>query len=249
MPSYRYLREIEPENQPDEKKEYTKKEKFSNWWHYHWGWVAGGIAAVVLIITLVYPVFAQTKADLTVGVITPGAFPDGLVETLQDSLAPLVGDRNGDGKTVVIVETFVIYTEEELTSSQGGVVDPNLQMAGIVRLTGALSGGEPVLFLVDSAGLPEYQERFGLIGNIDGTSLPEGSEGWKDASVLWADSPTLSGLAMAFPLLDGQTIDAQPIMGNFRLALRPFEGTTLDNNKQGPATWQNAKDIFLLLAQ
>ncbi len=248
MPSYRYLRDIEPEAPPEEKKEYTKKEKFSNWWAYHWGWVAGGIGAVILLVALVYPVFAQPKADLTIGVVTPGAFPDSLIEALQDTLAPVVGDRNGDGKTIVVIETYIISNEGE-PSSQGEVVDPNMQMAGIVRLTGALSGGDPVLFLIDSAGLPDYQEQFGLIGNPDGSSIPEGSDKWKSASVLWSDSPALSSLPMEFTLFDGQTIDAQPIMANFRLALRPFEDTTLEGKKQGFELWQNSQEIFLLLTQ
>ena len=42
---------------PEPPREYTKKEKAANWWHYHW------LAVVVAVLVVVFGVCAAGRAD------------------------------------------------------------------------------------------------------------------------------------------------------------------------------------------
>lgn len=248
MPSYRYLRDIEPEQKkPEEQKEYTKQEKLKNWWTYHWGWVAGGIAAAALLASMLVPVFNKVTPDATFGILSPAAIPDSLVAALESGLAEHIGDRNGDGKAVVSVETFIISLDQG-ESESGTIVDPNLQMAGIVRLTGALSSGDPILYFIAEDGLPEFQDAYGIIGSTDGSSIPEGSDEWKNQSLAWNDSAILTSLDLPVDVAGSEAFDGQLIMQHFRLANRPFDNTALSKSKDGAEKWQNGLEIFQMLA-
>jgi hypothetical protein len=133
MPSYRYLRDIEPEElQPDKLPEYTKNQKRKNWWQYNWKWVALGLALVLVAVFLLRDVASAVQPDVSIGIVQPDTLPDEVVEKLGQALAELAGDWNEDGKTAASVEQYTITPYAGEDDSQPA--DPYAQMAGITQI-------------------------------------------------------------------------------------------------------------------
>ena len=88
----------ETDNQtPEPPREYTKKEKAANWWHYHWMAVVVAVLVVVFGVWIIkYTVF-QTRADVQVAYVGTSDLPTDTVTARQDALTPFCSDLNGDG--------------------------------------------------------------------------------------------------------------------------------------------------------
>ena len=99
MASYRYERDIQPGDlRPRREKQYTRKERWANWWDYNLKWVILiGIAAAFVAYNFIGQYFFTTKADYNVAVVAPYYLPEDTVNALQTQLAQFGEDRNGDG--------------------------------------------------------------------------------------------------------------------------------------------------------
>ena len=65
MASYRYERDIQPGDlKPRREKQYTRKERWANWWDYNLKWVILiGIAVAFVAYNFIGQYFFTTKAD------------------------------------------------------------------------------------------------------------------------------------------------------------------------------------------
>ena len=99
MASYRYERDIQPGDlKPRREKQYTRKERWANWWDYNLKWVLLiGIAAAFVAYSFIGQYFFTTKPDYNVAVVAPYYLPDDTVTALQEQLARYGEDLNGDG--------------------------------------------------------------------------------------------------------------------------------------------------------
>ena len=99
MASYRYERDIDPADlAPRAEKQYTRKERWANWWDYNLKWVLLiGIAAAFVAYSFIGQYFFTTKPDYNVAVVAPYYLPDDTVTALQEQLARYGEDLNGDG--------------------------------------------------------------------------------------------------------------------------------------------------------
>lgn len=71
MASYRYERDIKPEDLiPEAPRQLTPAETRANWWHYHWYYVALVAAAVLAIGYFVWSRVTEVKPDYTVAVVS-----------------------------------------------------------------------------------------------------------------------------------------------------------------------------------
>lgn len=86
---------------PEPPKEYTKKEKAQNWWHYHKFIVLGVVVAILVVAWFIKDTVFQTRPDVQIGYIGQYDLPADTVTALQDALTPYCTDLNGDGKVVV----------------------------------------------------------------------------------------------------------------------------------------------------
>ena len=103
MASYRYERDIDPKDiAPRKERQYTRKERWANWWDYNLKWVIIiGIAAAFVAYNFIGQYFFVTKPDYNVAAVAPYYLPEDTVNALQDALVAYGEDRNGDGKVVV----------------------------------------------------------------------------------------------------------------------------------------------------
>ena len=129
MASYRYERDIQPGDlKPRREKQYTRKERWANWWDYNLKWVILiGIAVAFVAYNFIGQYFFTTKADYNVAVVAPYYLPEDTVNALQTQLAQFGEDRNGDGKVVVTLNVYTLDYSNEETQTESAAY---LTMAG-----------------------------------------------------------------------------------------------------------------------
>ena len=89
MASYRYERDIDPKDlQPRKQRQYTRKERWANWWDYNLKWVIIiGIIVVFFGYNFIGQYFFTVHADYNVAVVAPHYLPEATQTALQDALA------------------------------------------------------------------------------------------------------------------------------------------------------------------
>ena len=110
---------------PEPPREYTKKEKAQNWWHYHKFIVLGVVVAILVVAWFIKDTVFQTRPDVQIGYIGQYDLPADTVTALQDALTPYCTDLNGDGKVVVQVNSYTVDFNAENDNT-----DAYNQMAG-----------------------------------------------------------------------------------------------------------------------
>ena len=166
MASYRYERDIDPADlAPRAEKQYTRKERWANWWDYNLKWVLLiGIAAAFVAYSFIGQYFFTTKPDYNVAAVATYYMPDDTVTALQEQLARYGEDLNGDGKTVVTLNGYTLDYSAGDTQTES---DAYLTMAGTTKLATDVAGGlSSVILLYDPAG---FQESTGSLRYLDGT--------------------------------------------------------------------------------
>ena len=167
MASYRYERDIDPKDlQPRKQRQYTRKERWANWWDYNLKWVIIiGIIVVFFGYNFIGQYFFTVHADYNVAVVAPHYLPEATQTALQDALAAYGEDRNGDGKVVVKLNLYTMDFGNEDS-------DAYLDMAGTTKLSTDIQGALSSIFILyDPAG---FQQTTGTLRYLDG-SLPPGS--------------------------------------------------------------------------
>ena len=122
---------------PEPPKEYTKKEKASNWWHYNKWIVLGSVIAVVAVVWIAHDVIFQVRPDYKIAYVGLSDLPLDTASALETALTAFCDDRNGDGQVVVELSQYNIDFDENSNNT-----DAYSQMAGVTRLSADLSGSE-----------------------------------------------------------------------------------------------------------
>ena len=130
---------------PEPPREYTKKEKAANWWHYHWMAVVVAALVVVFGVWIIKDTVFQTRPDVQIAYVGTSDLPTDTVTALQDALTPFCSDLNDDGKVVVQVDSYTVDFDAANENT-----DAYYQMAGVTRLSAELSsGGKTYIFLLE----------------------------------------------------------------------------------------------------
>ena len=204
---------------PEPPKEYTKKEKAQNWWHYHKFIVLGVVAAILVVAWFIKDTVFQTRPqDVQIGYIGQYDLPADTVTALQDALTPYCTDLNGDGKVVVQVNSYTVDFNAENDNS-----DAYNQMAGVTRLSADLSdnGTLYVMLIADPAG---FQKSTGALAYLDGTPPEDDADDWQNMVYRWTDCPVLAGMDLGdydgYTLLDDATGSNQSVLSTLYVGRR-----------------------------
>jgi hypothetical protein len=219
MASYRYEREIDPNDlTPDAPRQYTRRERWANWWDYNLKWVIlfGGIAAFFL-----YCFIGQLRTpdpDYNIAVVTPYYLPDDTVAALEEQLAQFGTDLNGDGQVLVTLNTYTVNYSDETDSSTSAY----LTMAGTTRLMSDVQGSLSGIFILYDPD--NFQENTGTLRYLDGT-LPEGDsdDDWWNMVYRWTDCPVLTSLDLGEYSSDSTHAysgDSQEYLSDFYIGIR-----------------------------
>lgn len=142
------------------------------WWRRRWPVVVILTAVIGLLLWGGNQLFAFREPDLQIAVVHGSPLPDSVRRSLENSLAALVGDRNGDGAAVVLVNDYTVVFD-------GSAVNVDQQTAGATLLVSDVAAGVSALYLVeDPEGfLVRYSDK------VDGESPSA-----------WGSYPVLAGL-------------------------------------------------------
>lgn len=206
---------------PEPPREYTKKEKAANWWHYHWMAVVVAVLVVVFGVWIIKDTVFQTRPDVQVAYVGTSDLPTDTVTALQDALTPFCSDLNGDGKVVVQVDSYTVDFDAANENT-----DAYYQMAGVTRLSAELaSGGKTYIFLLED---PEgFEKSTGVLQYLDGTvdDDPETADpDWREMVYRWTDCPVLTGLELGsydgYTLMDDATGTNQSVLEHLYVGRR-----------------------------
>ena len=206
---------------PEPPREYTKKEKAANWWHYHWMAVVVAVLVVVFGVWIIKDTVFQTRPDVQIAYVGTSDLPTDTVTALQDALTPFCSDLNGDGKVVVQVDSYTVDFDAANEST-----DAYYQMAGVTRLSAELSsGGKTYIFLLED---PEgFEKNTGVLQYLDGTvdDDPETADpDWREMVYRWTDCPVLTGLELGsydgYTLMDDATGTNQSVLEHLYVVRR-----------------------------
>ena len=120
---------------PEPPREYTKKEKAANWWHYHWMAVVVAVLVVVFGVWIIKDTVFQRRPDVQIAYVGTSDLPADTVTALQDALTPFCSDLNGDGKVVVQVDSYTVDFDAA-NESTDAYYHKRLILAALVTLTG-----------------------------------------------------------------------------------------------------------------
>ena len=236
MASYRYERDIDPKDlKPRKQRQYSRKERWANWWDYNLKWVIIiGIAAAFVGYCFIGQYFLTTHADYNVAVVAPHYLPEATQTALQDALAAYGEDRNGDGKVVVKLNVYTMNFGSDDS-------DAYLDMAGTTKLSTDIQGALSSIFILyDPAG---FQSTTGTLRYLDG-SLPQSDadNDWWNMVYHWDDCPVLAGLDLGEYRADtthAQGGDSQTYLADFYVGMRGAWNTgTEENLAGGEELWQ-----------
>ena len=143
MASYRYERDIGPKDlKPRKQRQYSRKERWANWWDYNLKWVLiFGIAGAFVAYCFIGQYFLTTHPDYNIAVVSPYYLPEATVTALQQQLAAYGEDSNGDGKVVVKLNQYTMAFNSEDS-------DAYLDMAGTTKLSTDIQSSLSSIFIL-----------------------------------------------------------------------------------------------------
>lgn len=119
-------------------------ERAGLWFRRWWPLALGVLAALSLALGFVRVAVNRRVPDLQIAVVHAQALPDDVLKALEESLAALAGDANGDGEALARVNDYVVRFD----GLSGGA---DLQAAGITRLVSDLRDGDSAIWVVEDA--------------------------------------------------------------------------------------------------
>ena len=157
-----YLRWKYRDVQPEEKPQYTRREKALNWWHYHKGWLLLGVILLAAGVDLLLNMLGigKTLPDYQLAYAASVPLSDQAAAGLESALASLGQDCNGDGKVVVQVNTYVDMRRSQDSDAA------QYAAAAQVRLMADLESCESYFFLC--ADPEELQLNYQVLARADG---------------------------------------------------------------------------------
>jgi len=175
-----YLMKKYKDVKPDEPIQLTDKEKKKNWWEYHkFYFLVGGIL-LAFVISFIWELASRVDPDYQIAFVSQYNMAEGADVRLSERLEPMLEDRNGDGKVVVQVNSYVISE-----------TDP-YAYAVQVSLIGDITLGTSSVFIVED--LMDAQHQYGIFYQSDGTIPEDDATEFDCAGFAWKDCPALNDL-------------------------------------------------------
>lgn len=205
----------------------TGREKAENWWFYHKNRLIVLLLAGAMLFSIFYSIFSKVKPDYTVAMLTSFTMPTNGVEELERCLQEYADDRNGDGKVVVHVETYVFSGKEAASEQQY-----QQEQAAMARFSVDTTFNDSMLFLHDATAFKIFEPDFdGFFQYNDGAPMPAGATDFENAMTDWADIPALASfepqMADADDAFTGEGLSV--LYGRLRLSVRTDSGAEFDD--------------------
>ena len=237
-----YVRWLARNEKPREKRELTPAEKRRNWWDYHKWHVVSAIVCAVLLGDVIYDAVwnRRNSPDYVVAYVGQTTLPDSLVLVVEEGLAQLGEDLNGNGQVRVELRQFIL-TEEDPESIAVALEDTQRGYASSLLLQGNIETVESMVFLLED---PErFQASYPILCRADGTLVEDTPDSDVPLYYYWGDCPALTGLELAnfeVPVIHGTLEgDSQTALSGLAVARRGlWDDGTNDSILAGIALWE-----------
>ena len=216
-------------------REYTRWEKFQNWFHYNKLWVA--IVALVIWVagSMLWNVLGigQVKPDYRFAYVGSRELSEDTVAVLENALASFGTDRNGDGQVRVSLT-------QHITADPNNTDNMMYSYAADMTVLADITEGESTFFLLEDP--VSFQLSFQVLANPDG-SIPADDEFMAlDKVFLWKNCPALASLELGMfedKFLDlTETGEIQEILSGLYLGRRYYYDPDQQKDPQGDnALW------------
>lgn len=209
---------------PDEPVQYTAEQRRRNWWHYHKWHVL--IAAVLLAALgdILWNVLGigKLRPDYQIAYVGSAALPGDTVSALEDALAGLGRDANGDGRVVIKLNQYAIGDSR---ADSGADSDAALYAyAATTTLMADLEAMDSYFFLLESPD--DFQRSYQVLCRLDGTLPGELDRDYESCYLAWADCPALTALDLGgySETVLGKNVsgDSQALLSKLYVARRGF---------------------------
>ena len=203
----------EEANQPvAETKAPTPKSKWENFLYYHKVHMIIGLCVILFAGFMIHDVTSKVNPDYQIALLTQHSYSQEVTEALQNEIAKYGEDLNSDGKVVVQISNYVVADD---TGSAN--VDPNMQMAGVTRLSADYETGESMLFITDDASFKSQQQKSAIFLYLNGSTPKDGATDYQNMRVNLKDCKKLS------TSISG--------MENLSISLRIYKGSQIEGKK------------------
>jgi len=217
-------------------REYSKWEKFQNWFYYNKLWVFVGAVILWVVGSMLWNVLGigQTKPDYRFVYVGNRKLPEDCIEALEAGLATMADDCNGDGTVTVVVTQCVTTSDDALENQIYGY-------GSEITLLADITEGESYFFLMDD---PEaVQLSFQILANSDGSIPADDDYEAMDKVFAWADCPQLSSLELGTyedAYLDQlETGNCQDLLSGLYIGRRYYYDSSMEKNPEGnEKLWQ-----------
>jgi hypothetical protein len=212
----------------------TPKSSWDNFWYYHKWHVIIGAFLIFVVLFFVYDMTSKVNPDYEIGLITETTYPSEMVDALQTEVAKYGEDRNGDGKVIVSVNNYVMQDD-----ASGGMVDPNVRMAGYVKVTNDLSNGTSMIFITDDKCFRNQQDELQMFTYLDGSKPAENAKDYDKMRVSLADCKRLADIEV-----NGTPVISREILKNLSISMRTIQDTQLEKQQDKTAYYAASKKLF-----
>lgn len=141
----------------------SKKERVKNWLYYNVWWIITIVIVLSIALSMLFNALGigKFKPDYVFAYIGSSAPDEKVVQEIEEQLALLGKDVNGDGTVKVTLNVY------ETLSSGDAEIELYYNTASDTRLLADLTKGDSYFFLMDNA--PAVQRTWQFLANADGT--------------------------------------------------------------------------------
>ena len=173
----------------EQKKTYTRRQRLENWFYYNKLWVLAGLVILWIAGSMLWNVLGigQTEPDCRILYVGSRQLPEDCVQALEEALASLAEDYNGDGTVAVALTQCVSATGDALENQLYGY-------GSEVTVLADITGAESHFFLLEDP--VDFQLSFQILANLDGSAPAEDDLEALDKVYRWTDCPALTSLEL-----------------------------------------------------
>lgn len=216
-------------------RQYTRRERFANWFYYNKWMVAVVILIVGVVGSMIWNVLGigQVKPDYRIAYVGTMMLPEDCVTALERELAALGEDLNGDGQVCVALTQHV-------TTSDSNMENMMYSYGAQITVLADITEAQSHFFLLEN---PEsFQFDFQVLAHADGSEPEEDDYSAADKVLRWGDCPVLSGMPLGSyeeDYLDRVlTGDCQELLAGLYLGRRYYHGNAPGELEEYEAFWR-----------
>lgn len=166
----------------------TRKERLANWFHYNKLWLAVGAILLAILGSIVWSALGigKIRPDYIFAYVGADPLPGDCAEALEQELAALGEDVNGDGRVTVELRQYAINRSGDAETAM------YYNYAADVVLAADMTNAESYFFIVEDPAA--VQLAYQIFARADGTTPERGDLEVDDKVFRWSDCPVLAGL-------------------------------------------------------